>query len=109
MADILTPDAERAELEAMIQSPGWRLYLDHMDERWGPAALEAVLRAERKAVTPEEWPFASSRILDTFAGMRANVRWPEERIRQLKEAQSRGKVDRFAGLRRRPLTGGARA
>jgi hypothetical protein len=81
----LTPEAERQALEELVQSDGWHILMAHMDEAWGPEACEAALRDAKKNATPEEWPFETTRILDAFAAMRANVRWPQERIRALKD------------------------
>ena len=103
MTERLSPDAEREALKAMVQSEGWRIFMAHIDDRWGAAACEAALRDSVKSVTPEEWPFESRRILDAFAGMRADVRWPEARIRTLGDAKKPGPLDRFAGLHRRPV------
>lgn len=81
-----TPDAERTALEDLLRSDGWAIYMAHITEAWGPEACEAALRESKKSAAPEEWPFESTRILDTFAGMRATVRWPEERLRMLNGA-----------------------
>lgn len=105
--DRLTPEAEREALKAMVQSEGWHIFMAHMNAAWGPAACEAALREAKKLSPPDEWPFESTRILDSFAGMRASVRWPDERIRQLGEATKAASaklVDTFAKLRRGPQT-----
>jgi hypothetical protein len=98
----LTPEAERTALDDMLRSDGWRVFMDHMSAAWGAEAMERALRESRAKVSPEEWPFESARILDTFAGMRANFRWPAERVKALKDPPKPAIVDRFAGLRRGP-------
>lgn len=94
-----TPEAERTALEDMVKSEGWEIYLEHIAKAWGPEACERALRDSRKTVTPEEWPFESARILDTFAGMRADLKWPEARIRALK-SPPKARLNPFADLRR---------
>lgn len=81
-----TPDGERSALEEMLSSEGWGIYMEHVAKAWGAEACEEAMRKARGSVSPEEWPFESSRILDTFAGIRADLRWPEERVRVLKHA-----------------------
>lgn len=99
----LTPEHERAALTDMLESDGWAIYMRHMAIAWGPEAEGQALRAQRKTVTPEEWPFESARILDTFDGMRANFEWPKERVRALGEApKGRTVADTFAAFRRGP-------
>jgi hypothetical protein len=99
----LTPEAERLALTDMLESDGWAIYMRHMAVAWGSEAEGQALRESRKKVSPEEWPFESARILDTFDGMRANFEWPKERVRTLAEApKGRAVVDVFAGLRRGP-------
>lgn len=101
-----SPDSERQALEDLLRSDGWAVYVAHIAQAWGPGACEAALREARKIAAPEDWPFESSRILDTFAGMRANLRWPEERVRTLKGAPKKQPVEaameRFQQFRRAP-------
>jgi hypothetical protein len=101
-------DAERAALEDLLKSDGWAIYLAHVDRAWGHEACERALRDARKSVTLEEWPFESARILDTFAAMRANLRWPVERVRQIADGEAARKSsllpDPFAKLRRTTRT-----
>lgn len=109
MSEPRIPEAERLALEEMLKSEGWAIFMAHMDVAWGAEACEDALRGARIKVkngelAPEEWPFEATRILDAFAGMRANVRWPKERIAALKGAErtaARTLPDPFAPLRRR--------
>lgn len=99
----LTPAAELTALQDLLSSEGWAIYMAHLAVTWGPAAMEDALRAAKAAATAEEWPHESTRILDAFAAMRANVRWPEARVRSLQAGEKTlaGKVaDRFSALRR---------
>ena len=96
-------DHQIEALKDLVRSEGWRLFMAHMEQSWGHAACETALRDSRQKCAPEEWPFESSRILDTFAGMRASVKWPEEQIKTLQSSKaSRLVPDRFALLRRGP-------
>jgi hypothetical protein len=90
MSEGLTPDAQLDALTEMVQSVGWQVYMQHVEAAWGPVAMEAALRAAKQNSTPEEWPFDSTRILDTFEAMRADLRWPEAQIEVLRKAVKRG-------------------
>lgn len=99
----LTPDAERQALKELLESDGWAIYAQRGEEAWGSAACERALRESRKTTDPADWPFESTRILDTFEAMRAELRWPAERIRMIESGEKTLKqtvVDRFAHLRR---------
>jgi hypothetical protein len=99
----LTPEAERAALADMLESDGWAIFMRHMSLAWGPEAFEQAIRDAKGNVSPEEWPFESVRIMDTFAGMRSNFEWPKERVRALSEApKGRAALDVFAPFRRGP-------
>lgn len=91
-----TAESERAALEDMLASEGWGIYMEHVAKAWGAVACEDAMRKARGSVSPEEWPFESSRILDTFAGIRADLRWPEERVRALKQAPKKSADDGIA-------------
>ncbi len=95
----MTPEAERTALKDLLESDGWAIFMRHMSEVWGHEACERAMREARKVCAPEEWPFESTRILDSFAGMRANVKWPEERVRELSDPV-KAKTDVFAKFRR---------
>ena len=100
-----TAEAERVALEDLLSSDGWAIYMEHVALAWGPAACEEALRTAKQAADPQEWPFEATRILDTFAATRADLRWPEERVRALKSGERAAKrtmVDRFSDLRRKP-------
>lgn len=100
MSEPRTPEAERDALEAMVKSDGWRIYMEHVSRAWGPEACETQLRAARENVDPDVLPFEINRILDTFDGLRADLRWPEARVRALRGERPAGKVDPFAWARR---------
>jgi hypothetical protein len=88
-----TPDAERQALEDLLMSDGWRVYKEHVAIAWGPAACEQALRDAKQNSDPAEWPFESVRILDSFAGMRAELTWPEKRHEALKAAKPAATVN----------------
>lgn len=102
--------AERRALEDLLQSDGWKLFAAHMATAWGPEEyerkLDALLEAAdtRGALSPDEEIALTRRVRDTFKGVRASMRWPEERVRQLVDATKpkEGAFDRF---RRTPKAG----
>lgn len=105
----MTPAAELAALTALVESDGWRLVRLHLDQAWSDAAcLEQIDKAlERGSHSAEEELAITRRIRDTFKGVRAEARWVEQRIADLKGALENANtrasiVDRFKGLRRVP-------
>lgn len=99
----LTPEAERTALEDMLRSDGWVVFQRHMAARWGAEEYERTVDAALEAKhDPVDEIAITRRIRDTFKGVRASMKWPEERVKALKDAPKETLTDRFAGLRRGP-------
>jgi hypothetical protein len=97
----VTPEAERTALEELLASDGWAIHEAHITKAWGAEACENALREAKQSADPADWPFESARILDTFAAVRANLTWPKEQVRRLKDGTHRQAIDPFRHFRRR--------
>lgn len=94
----MTPDEERQVLKDLVESDGWKLYMDQMSKAWGAEAFESRLSEELENAIAEERPALSSTMLATFKGVRASLRWPEERLRQIRDGvqpQARGALNQM--------------
>jgi hypothetical protein len=81
-----TPDATRQALEDMLRSDGWEVFESHMAIAWGAEAFERSVDQElEKNGDPMNEVAVTRRIRDTFKGVRASLKWPEEQIRKLKD------------------------
>lgn len=84
----------------MLQSEGWQIFMDHVRQAWGPDAFETAIDRVLAETPPDQELAVTSRMRDTFKGVRADLRWPEERVRVLTDGTSKG-MDPFAKFRRR--------
>ena len=85
LSDTMTATEQQHALTDLLESDGWKLYLEQVAERWGPEASEQAIDAALADCPPDEEKALVSRIRDTFKGVRAQVQWPAERVRSLKE------------------------
>jgi DNA-binding transcriptional regulator GbsR (MarR family) len=98
---------ERQALEDMVQSHGWAIFQAHVAKVWGPEAFESAVARALAECPPDEERALTSRIHDTFKGVRATLKWPEEQLKALKAGADRQKAvaaDPFALFRRGPKT-----
>lgn len=96
-----TPESERAALEDLLQSEGWAIFTAHMGAAWGPEAYERQIDAALDGAPTDDEPAITRRIRDTFKGVRASLKWPEERVRTLKDAKAQ-EPQGFERFMRRP-------
>lgn len=102
-----TPEAEREALEGLIRSDGWSLYRAAMEDRWNHEAYEREIRAVTHDVRAgEDVTGLIQQINATYEGMRKMLKWPEERLRQIRDGAEGRKAamvtDVFARFRRTP-------
>jgi len=81
----MTPDEEKQALRDLVESDGWRLYLDQIEAETGPRAFQRAIDAALETCTPEQERGMTSRISEAFKRARRLVLWPEERLRALTE------------------------
>ena len=96
----MTPDAQLAALKDLVESDGWKLYLAHVAEAWGPEAFERALDQALDGADPADETAVTRRMRDTFKGVRADVTWPETTIAVLSKPKASVVDDVFARFRR---------
>lgn len=82
------------ELEQLydgINSEFWRLFSKHVEREWGPAGLTFQVAVKNAASAPDGM-LALQKVIATQENILAIMRWPAERIEQLKHQQKSGFV-----------------
>lgn len=98
-----SPDSERQALEDLLRSDGWAIVMEQMQSAWGAEAYERRLDDTLDGAKAEDELAITRRIRDTFKGVRASFKWPEERVRTLKAAPKQpGSGPAYEQFRRGP-------
>lgn len=82
-------DNNREELEALVSSQGWRLFLEHVQREWGPGG-RAFESAAVAAADDTKNPHSIAHLQQIIASRREIlkvIQWPEEQLKQLKEPE----------------------
>lgn len=98
----LTAEAERVALEDLLKSDGWQVFKAHMDLAWGAEEFERRVDSEldKERADPMQELAVTKRIRDTFKGVRASLKWPDERLRALKDGTATKPKGIFGEFRR---------
>jgi hypothetical protein len=73
------PDRERDDLQAMLHSPGWRIFCEHVAEDWGrPEVLTRIC-----AALQNEQYIVAARLSAGKDAIEAVMTWPLNRIHAL--------------------------
>lgn len=78
-------DSEREELDALVNSDGWRLFTSYVQSEWGSGG-RAFIDATEKAADQKADADAMAYLRQIIVAQRQIqrlVRWPEERLKQL--------------------------
>lgn len=90
-------------LRQLIESDGFRLFLDHVRTQWGAAAINRKTKEALKTLSPSDHSAAIQAIHGTAESIVALFAWPEDEYERLAGAErSKAPVDRFAPHRRTP-------
>lgn len=74
---------EREILQALVESEGWQLFAKHAEREWGPSGL-MYQAAVRIASEDASAVIELQKVLHTQTELIALMRWPAERLSQLK-------------------------
>lgn len=78
----------RHELESLLASPGWQLFLEHLGKTWGPGGKRVLESLAAVANTPgakdEEVGQRSRYLFMAQHEILRALKWPEEEVARLK-------------------------
>lgn len=90
-------------LRDLVQSRGWQLLIEHIDQEWGPRGYgikmqQAVTNVAQGPERPYELAQVAERVTYTAGAVNEVVKWPLERLKVLTQKPPSRRP--FAGLRR---------
>lgn len=75
-------------LESLLVSEGWQVFFNHFLTEWGPAQFRAKVRqALSRARNKAEGEDYVAQVESATNAVETLLHWPEERIKQLKQAK----------------------
>lgn len=95
-----TPVAEKAALEALLESEGWAIVERYWRERFSPAQFEADVSKALDEYEPDVMAVVVQQIKATHTAMRQMLDYPRDQIRALDKAPAVKKADPYAKFRR---------
>ena len=98
----MTHDERREALESLVTHPGWRLWIGHVTDEWGPHG-ETYNAQLDKALNLLDDSAAASQARQVRAGRKvieSLIAWPGEELARLKRSDrpSDGTLSRRGGL-----------
>ncbi len=99
----MSDPTEQAELESVLTSGGWLRFIDHCEKEWGPAGetyQQAVQRAISGGVGSEaEAVHRLKNVAYAQNAIRELLRWPQNRVAQIKGGVKRAEAADSASRR----------
>jgi hypothetical protein len=104
--DVLTPEAIAAQLQELVQTPGWQLLIAQADREWGPRGYgcrmqEALTAIPQGPDRPYQLAQVAEQVDATARAVQQILGWPQAQIRMIATRESAPR--RFAAFRRSPV------